>query len=179
MIVKAVHREDELDLRRLFPETYQKTVAEFQARGIQLPAWDNLMPQNKEDMQLLLSPLRLTVELMDGTALEYDFKPGYVTDLASVPPKLRSLVDNDNRHILLAAFVHDANYGGQLLPWGRSNSIFGDMIVEAGGSRWLSFKAWAAVSLPVAHRVYNRSTPEQRARETSFFTFSKGQPCTA
>lgn len=173
--IAKVEWEGMLDFRRVHPKNWDLTRMQMEVEyNILLPAWDELPAKDRDQLQVCLSYITIKIYLTDGTMLVYQFRPGYITDLASVPKALRSLVDNDALELLLAALVHDANFGGQLLSFGASNTIFRQMIRDPGnGSWWLSTKCYIAVSLPAARRIYeNKNDSElKRNRERCGFEF--------
>lgn len=174
--IKKIEREGEIDLRRIYPDTYGRSRQEFADNyGVTLPRLEDIHDIIEKDMRLLLHTLIVRIYCKDGTVYRYNFRPGWITDLASVPKCARSFVDNDDREIMLAALVHDHNFGGQRLAFTEANRLFRKMIIEAGGSRWLAFKAWVAVASPIGYIIYRKMRKAWREvnRERRFVRFMK------
>jgi hypothetical protein len=168
------------DFRRLTPEAYSKTRRDFvDDWGISLPTAKELDLVNEDDLRMLLDPMVVHIHLKGGAVWRYSFRKGFIYDTASVPKFFRSIVDNDDRHLLLAAMVHDVNFRCHYLSFAKTNRLFRKMILEAGGSRWLAFKCWLAVSSPVGiylFRKWRKSKSVIRFRKWCGFTkMSKGQ----
>ena len=56
----------------------------------------------------------------------YRFKMlrGFIFDKASVPPFLRSVVDNDDPDVMISAMCHDAMFALHLVPFKQANKMF-------------------------------------------------------
>lgn len=147
-------KDQPLDLRFLNPETYAHTMEEMADKwNILLPDLTTLELQHNPDSRLLLNPIDIKIYTNKGL-FKYGFRPGYITDLASVPKRLRSIVDNDQQELLYAALVHDANFMAHLQTMEFSNKLFYGMIRKAGGSIILAGLCYIAVSSPAARRFY-------------------------
>ena len=85
---------------------------------------------------------------------EYQFAISFLTDLASVPKKLRGLVDNDDLRLIAPSLVHDYNFVTHAMSFRNSNRLFYRMIRALGGSWWTATKAWLAVASPFGHYCY-------------------------
>lgn len=156
--VKDVKVEGFFDTRRILDRYHYnitKTRLKKETDAV-MPTWENLVKEGiTEDLRVLISDMTVTVFDKNGYKFVYDFKAGYVTDLASVPKFLRSFVDNDDKRIVLAALVHDANFGCQYLSFEASNDMFRQMIRKAGGSWWLGFKSYWGVNNWKGRSVYD------------------------
>jgi hypothetical protein len=159
-IVKITHGP--VDLRRILPASWQETCDEFMAEGIDLT---KVKWKNEKDLRILVKDLKVRVYTAKDGVLEYIFKRGWLTDLASVPSYFRTLVDNDGRNIVIAALVHDANFGGHWLTFNKSNTLFRQMISFAGGSWWFCFKAYWGVQNPIGVSAYERPDEEIRKEQ--------------
>jgi hypothetical protein len=146
----------QFDFRLVQPETWAESVADLESRipGVKLPTIKQLGTSDRIDWWVLLNPLIIMVEFEDGKILELDLAPGYMTDFASVPPFLRSIMHNTRHELRLAALVHDCLYARKLMGWAEANRVFRDMILLAGGARGMANLAWLAVSTPVGWRCY-------------------------
>ena len=142
-----------VDLRRILPGSFAQTVEEFKrVDGVAIKLDDKT--KSKENW-VLTSKLKIEIYLKNEGVLRYTFERGWVTDLASVPKKLRSFVDNDDYYILLAALVHDANFENKILSFKQSNVLFYKMIRHSGAGWWLATKAFIGVHNWIGKRVYN------------------------
>lgn len=141
-----------VDLRRILPGSWDQTYTEFSLEGIEL---DEAEWKKEDDLRILINDLKIKIKMgNDDGVFVYTFKRGWRTDLASVPWFVRTLVDNDDRNLIIAALVHDANFGGHFLTFGKSNELFRSMIRYSGGSWWLAFKAYWGVQNPIGMKAY-------------------------
>lgn len=118
---------------------------------------EDLVKQGLKADQIWVLPslLQILVSTKDMQT-SYLFWPGHITDLASVPKFLRSLVDNDGLRIIAAALVHDYNFATQEMGFRASNRLFYKMIRAIGGSWWLATKAWLGVSGLIGYYFYKK-----------------------
>jgi hypothetical protein len=169
-----VYKKGFFDFRFIDGATYERTRKEFRKSGTWLPTWDKLKNLGKRsDLRLLLSDLTIDVKFKDNTGLRYDFKRGYITDLASVPDYFRSFVDNDDIDIIAAALVHDRGFSIHNLNFKQTNELFYKMFLARDGlpgsdERWLSLPrrarlAWWAVSSFVGRRLWYKNQKKRRA----------------
>jgi hypothetical protein len=167
MKVKSI-KHSPVDLRRILPGSWEMTKVEFKLENIDL---SDVKWKKEKNMRILLTDLTVKIDQGKDGVLVYLFKRGWCTDLASVPWFFRSQVDNDDRNIIIAALVHDANFGGHFLSFDKSNSLFRNMIVKGGGSWWFAFKAYWGVQNHFGQKAYNRSDDEieQHNKYVSFF----------
>ena len=84
---------------------------------------------NVTELWILMEDITLTLVLEDGSLIEMPFKKGFVWDLASVPEKLRSVIDNDAFIVFIAALFHDAVFGLHLFDFDTCNDMFRQLIV--------------------------------------------------
>jgi hypothetical protein len=89
--------------------------------------------------------------------MNFYFKPGFVTDLASVPRPLRGIVDNDEHQIISAALVHDFAFSTRRLPFRIANSLFYKIMRYNGYNRFKAVLAYWAVSSFVGRKHYRQS----------------------
>lgn len=154
--IAKVYKRGFFDFRHIDAVTYDLTRAEFMKEGIELPTWRGLKKfGNPADVRLMLSDLTIDIKFKDKTGFRYDFRRGYITDLASVPSYFRSLVDNDDVDMLAAALVHDRGFAVHNLTFGQTNELFYKMFLARGGvpgsdGKWVSLPwrarfAWWAV----------------------------------
>lgn len=172
--VVRVYKKGFFDFRHIDGMTYERTCEEFRKNGQWLPKWKDLSKYGKRnDLRLLLSDLTIDVEFEDRTGFRYDFKRGYITDLASVPGYFRSFVDNDDIDIIAAALVHDRNFSVHELTFKQTNELFYKMFLAREGlpgsdERWLCLPlrarlAWRAVSSFVGRRLWYGNEKRRRA----------------
>ena len=88
--------------------------------------------------------------------LTYIFHPGFITDFASVPKRLRGFIDNTAPDMRLPAIVHDINYSSHFFDFKTSNAVFKQMIRMCGGSRVRALFAHWAVSTHYAKKCYDK-----------------------
>jgi hypothetical protein len=148
--IKRITREGDLSFVRLMPEDYSRLCRDYiDDFGIKLPTAKELDLKNESDLRLLDHPVTITIELKGGGAYVYRFEKGWIHDTASVPSFMRSFIDNDDRRLVLAAMVHDANFRGHWLSFATTNRLFRKMALYADYPRRKAFLAWLAVSSPV------------------------------
>lgn len=155
MKILKVEKKGFLDSRRIIREDYAATRKQFKDEfAILLPNLKDTPFANSSDVRVLLNDITIKVTTDDGVRY-YHFKKGFITDLASVPKILRSLVDNDDEVMLLAALVHDANFRWHFLSsFKRANDMFRQMIAIEDDSWWLAFKAWVGVNTSAGKKAY-------------------------
>lgn len=154
MKINKVERLGFIDLRRIINyEDYLGTQAQLLIKNVRLRDIASDYFKENNDLRILMGPLTIKLHTNYGV-LYYHFKVGYMTDLASVPKKLRSIVDNDSEELMLPALVHDANFGCHYFSFGQSNDIFRNMIRKAGGSWWLGFICHLSVSGDTGFEAY-------------------------
>ena len=149
--VQDVNRDGCFELMRLLPEDYANIVKEFPDIAVG-------RIRRADEVYALLKPITIHIELEhNGVNANwyYQFDRGYVTDFASIPPYLRSIIDNDSRYIFAAAMVHDCNFAGHLESFEDSNALFEQMILKIGGPWWEAIIAWLGVSSPVGRYCYD------------------------
>ena len=128
-----------------------------------LAEWDF----DRDQIWLVREPLSVIVHTKT-TVTKYMFAPPYLTDLASVPRRLRSAIDNDDLRLIAPALVHDFNFATHSKSFRNSNTLFRQMIRVMGASPFKAFICWLAVSTPIGRRRYNKKSEELAAycRET-------------
>lgn len=93
------------------PDYYDFLVDEFQkAYSVHLPHRQYMSFDKKTTWRALCEPYKIWVIWEDSSIWEYSFERGFLTDLASVPSNLRSIIDNDNPCIIIGALIHDGYY---------------------------------------------------------------------
>lgn len=156
--ILRIETEGTLDVRPLFnADMVDRTVQEFLGSGEPLFPLE-LFPENRRDnVRVFLDPFRTITHLEGGGYIQRDFKRGNMTDYASVPGKLRSLVDNDDPRILLPALNHDGDYLTHLVDFKTANRLFYRSIRICGGGPYFATKAFLPVASPIGKVNYNRN----------------------
>lgn len=136
---------------QLLPSNHRALLAMLAGEGIPIPSLDPAKLA-AGDYHVILEASAIEVEFAGGAVLRWEIRRGWITDLASVPHRLRSAVDNDAGCIVAAALVHDSIFESQ--PWGASwgdfsdaNSLFRSMILEQGGGEGTASLAWISVQV--------------------------------
>lgn len=131
---------------------------------IKLPDWETLLEfGTPRDLRLLCCKINVYIKFKNTYWMNFFFKPGFVTDLASVPWFLRGIVDNDDHKIIQAALVHDFLFSTGRLPFQISNSLFYKMLRANGYHSAKALLAFWAVSSFVGRKHY-KSHKKKRAR---------------
>lgn len=173
--IKRIKRFGDLVFVRLMPSDYSRLRRDYiDEFGITLPTAQELDLLDESDLRLLDHPVEIQIELRGGKTFIYEFQKGWIHDTASVPKCMRGLVDNDDRRLVLAAMVHDANFRGHWLRFGPTNRLFRKMALAAGYPRFKAFLAWLAVSSPVGiHRFRKFRDKRKVHRYRRWVYFSK------
>jgi len=100
-----------------------------------------------DQVWMVSAPLSVYVTTPNETT-EFRFRPGYVTDLATVPKLFRGIIDNDDLRLIAPSLVHDYYFGTQELSFCRANKLMFQMIRALGGSMFKAVVAWLAISSP-------------------------------
>lgn len=107
-----------------------------------------------DQLWIVAEDLRISVEDARET-VHYLFRPGYVTDMATVPKFFRGVLDNDDLRVIAAALVHDYNFATAHESFKVSNTLMFRMMRAVGASWFKSVVAWLAISSPVGRWRYN------------------------
>ena len=161
-----------MDTRRILNETeYAMTCHDL---GIALPVWNQLKRATWgfDDLRINLSELEVLI-YQEDEVYHFRFHPGYITDLASVPKWVRSFIDNDDKRLLVAAYVHDALFLNHWLSFRDTNKLFRKIIRNQGGGPFLAGSCWLAVSSFVGRRRYNMHRPEWSKKYCDFRKIQK------
>ena len=173
MKIKEVKKLTQIDTRRLLSyDDYIYTKTEFSKDNIKLKSLDSKFFDTNNDLRILLSDLIIEIDIENAGVMVYKIKKGFITDLASVPSILRSLVDNDKEALIIPAFLHDGNFGAHILSFSTANSLFKQMIRLCGGSWWLAFKCGLAVNTSIGKKAYLIQTPDDIAYNRGFIDFT-------
>jgi len=131
---------------------------------VDLPAWPTIkMFGRPRDLRLLCCKYNVYIKFTNTYWMNFHFRPGFVTDLASVPWFLRGIVDNDDHKVIQAALVHDFLFATNRLPFKIANSLFYKMLRANGYGRFKSLLAFWAVSSFVGRKKY-KNTKSERAK---------------
>lgn len=105
----------------------------------------------------------LSIRIKDNKLdIKFKFRKPYLTDLASVPKRLRGIIDNDDIRLIAPALVHDFNFATHFMTFRESNRLFRKMIVALGGSGFKAFFAWLAVASPFGRYFYKQKNKHKR-----------------
>lgn len=176
--IKLIEREGPFRFERIDLPQYGTTRLQWREEfGIDLPTKSGLVSQfkNLDDLRILLSEIRIVIRFEDRRPLEYVFERGFISDLASVPKVFRSLVDNDDLRLLVAALVHDYNFSTHFLDpsrtsdgqpvenlgFRRANKLFYSMARKRGLSQFRCAVAYLAVNSIVGRAKYEKECPRR------------------
>lgn len=160
----------DIDFRKVLPESYEQIRENFRGEGIDLPSPSFFVKDIDKigNFWILLSPLRINIYYANYGTCSYLLNRGHMTDLASVPKRLRSFVDDNGADMIIASLIHDINFGGHILPFKESNLILRYMMLYTMKyctcksdkfSVWFNaWCAWLGVSSFIGKMIYNRST---------------------
>lgn len=138
---------------------YQQRTWFRQKHGVLLPSSDELKKfGGLDEVRVLTEDVAVTIEFENSAWVQFKFYKGFLTDLASVPKFFRSVIDNDDNRLILAALVHDYLFTTHGLPFYETNELFYQIARFCGYSKFKSWLAWVAVSSPVAARLWRKET---------------------
>jgi hypothetical protein len=145
--------------------------------GIRLPTWNRLKEASWgfDDFRVLSENLEVLIDLEHKGKMylyRYRFTREFITDLASVPKYFRSIIDNDDKQIIIAALVHDAEFGNQWHDFRSANTLLKEIAIYFGMPRWRAFLAWAAVSSPAGKRRWRMHRPDWEKAGVEFACFT-------
>jgi hypothetical protein len=92
------------------------------------------------------------------------FDIGFLTDLASAPPIVRSLIDNDMEELIWGALVHDGLFQTKILGvdesgFSMANNVLVAMFKWYGGTHKEVIAVWAAMKTRTAWNTYVDRAP--------------------
>ena len=123
---------------------------------IELPKFENaILFGNVLDLRILCTTVNIFIKFKNTFWIDFSFKPGFVTDLASVPWFLRGIVDNDTHNALPAVLIHDFLFATHRLPFRIANSLFYKMLRANGYPAFRSLLAFWAVKSCVGRNHWN------------------------
>jgi len=118
-----------------------------------------------EELGVFCGRLTVAAVLPDSQWFQWEFRPGFITDFASVPRYFRSIVDNDGLRILAPALPHDRNFSCHDLSFEETNRLFHLMLLKNGYHPARAKLAYWAVSSFVGERRW-KSNMERRCEWT-------------
>lgn len=152
--ILKIEKDGFVDLRRIIHEDYKATKKEFKEEyNIILPELSKTPFAKSSDVRILLSHVLLKVHT-DSGVMYYWFKPGYITDLASIPKKARSFIDNDDISIILAALKHDGDFRWHFRSFTNANEEFLSIMKLEGASWWQRFWTRLGIYTSTAKQAY-------------------------
>lgn len=146
--------EGRMRLERVVPWDYTRQRKEWLKEfGLVLPSRELLSGFGcPEELRLFLSTLTITVTCPDSSWYQWQFRPGFLTDLASVPGFFRGVVDNDGLRVLAAALPHDRLFSCHDLSFEDTNRLFHLILLQQKYPAWRARLAYWAVSSWVGRR---------------------------
>jgi len=122
----------------------------YEKDGILITPWSDLDIQQKGNIVVFIEDWICKIEILEKgkrKIYKYSFQAGFVCDKGSIPPKLRSFVDNDDPQLLVGFYVHDSNYACHFLPRLESDELLRDMGDFRGASWWKKFKVYRVLRI--------------------------------
>jgi len=131
---------------------------------IQRQNWDVMLPPFEalkefgivDDLRILCCKVHIYIKFTNSFWMAFAFKPGFITDLASVPFWLRGVVDNDDHRALPAVLVHDFLFATQRAPFKIANSLFYKMLLANKYGSIKALLAFWAVSSFIGKGCYDK-----------------------
>lgn len=107
------------------------------------------------------------------------FDVGFLTDLASSPPVVRSVVDNDLEELIWGALFHDGLFQTKVLGYDESgfhlaNNVLVELFKWYGGSRKEVVAVWAAMKTRTAWDTYMNHATRDRVQRFHLEVIDRG-----
>jgi len=169
------------DFRHIDPITWADTREEFHTDPddpITLPSWDRLGRfGDRRDLKLMLGELVVDIYFRNMTQWRYTFRRGFITDFSSVPAYFRSVVDNDDIDMLLAALCHDRGFSVHKLTFKQTNELFYKMVMFRDGipganDVWISLPVRAKIAWLAVKSVFGRIRWAQNVKRRASWTLA-------
>lgn len=175
MKIAKVERYGALRFERLMVSDYSKTRRDMLDKyAIKLPTEEALDLWHEDDLRMLLEPVMIVIYHSSGEVWIYTFRTGWMYDTGSVPKVMRSVVDNDERRLMVPTMVHDANFRGHWLRFGATNKLFRKMMIWFKYPRFRAGLAWFAVSSFVGAIKFKRFKDKKKVGAyRKFVSFSR------
>jgi len=113
---------------------------------------------DRGDVRALCKRVHAVVKFADTSYVEFEFLPGFLTDLASVPRAFRGFVDNDDDRLVLAVLIHDYLFSTHGLPFAYANELLYQVARQCGYPRRKAWLALVSVSSPVGLYRWRKNT---------------------
>jgi hypothetical protein len=178
--IKRIEKPMSIVAFQVEPWRYDEQRADFERdHGIRLPSLRGLKTIGKvSELRVLDQYVKIRYLLSDGRWLQWEFFPGWIWDLASVPWFFRSLIDNDDVFMSEAAIVHDSNYTGHFLGDNLPGLDFTNWLfretVRFRGRRVRARLAFIAVNSVIGRSLYWKKSTRASAT-LRFVHFSQGR----
>jgi len=172
--IKTLQVTGNLDFRRLDPQRYDENADGL--GNIEIPPLDLWHEYgNINELNLLLKTLTLSINLYDKRTFIITWKPGFITDFASVPKFFRGIIDNDDLDLMIAAMLHDwctvyHPFGNDIQAVKYTNKLF-EAVVAFKGHEFKAFLAELAVDSIYGHAVYFSKRTEKRRNAEKYVEF--------
>jgi len=157
--VEDIQQIGHVDLRRILSE-HEYNITRVDTNFV-LPTWRELKDTTWgfDDLRIQITPLEYLVYTNLGV-FKFKYKPGYITDLASVPKFVRSFIDNDDKRLVRPSMMHDPLFVLHTVPFDMTNSLFrAATIFENKNKKFLANMVWLAVSSFVGKRRWKQKRP--------------------
>lgn len=157
---------------------YSKIQAQlFKSKGLILPAWEELDIRNKGNLVVFTGePWEILVGVQDGKEiynLKYTMETGFYSDTGSIPPILRSIVDNDDPDFLIGFFLHDANYKYRFLSREKADELLRAMAEKNGAGIFARNAVYYTVRA-LAASSYSKKANEDKLAKCLKYKYKKG-----
>lgn len=147
----------------------------YDHKKILIPPWSLLDIMQKGNIVVFIEPWECEIEILESDRrkiLKYRAEVGFISDKGSVPPYLRSFVDNDDPQFLIPYYIHDINYACHYMSRGDSDKLLRDMGKYNGAGIYKSSKVYYAVYFGGSN-AYKKSDRElQNERKYSNFSYT-------
>jgi len=120
----------------------------YEKEGKVITPWGMLDIQQKGNIIVFVEDWSCEVDVYKNgkrVTYKYDFECGFISDKGSIPPKLRSFVDNDDPDFLVGFYIHDANYACHFFDRSNSDKLLRGMGKYHGSGSYKAGKVYWAV----------------------------------
>lgn len=170
MKIEQVIIVGELEFSTLTPLNHNKMLIRY---GRNFPSTETLNLTFDSNYYVLTNDVIVRIKT-NKNWLVFDFKAGFVWDLASVPNIIKPILDDNEPTAIIGSMVHDYLFSTHTKSFRESNDIFRHILLSQGCSKVKSFLFWFGVSTPIGKIVYRVSTPK-RSWHADFCTFRENK----
>ena len=154
-----------------------------ETHGIILPSKKEMNFDNDYLQRLCDGRFEIKVWWENNYLWWWKFRPGFFTDLGSVPKFLRIAIDNDDPRLTIPAILHDDLFQRMILDriYGdgvgflQANALLKEALRWYGLAPFMCNRVYDAVSTPIGKKSYQERHPRQSTNNNLFAILSPEQ----